>query len=223
MCNPMSGSIPLDIRVQRRFRLACTFIQMPYLIWVFIGCTRQKICFLMLPLIFSCGYKKKFQYFSVENSDFLRLIILNVFREMMPKWSPSFEKMDLLLLIIAAAFLCCCVLLTFGCVCHLFRRRGFSVSIFLYIISIFLCSWRPLWLRRMHVPVVMGRWQVWSPLVRKHSMWRLITKYWSFCPFRWFKKGSCQFLAKECAQVLFFFLCFFFISSHPAWTKVWWF
>ena len=32
--------------------------------------------------------------------------------------------------------------------------------------------------------------------------WRLIMKYflWSFSPFRWFKKGSCQFLAKECAQ-----------------------
>ena len=32
--------------------------------------------------------------------------------------------------------------------------------------------------------------------------WRLIMKYFlrSFCPFPWFKKGSCQFLAKECAQ-----------------------
>ena len=32
--------------------------------------------------------------------------------------------------------------------------------------------------------------------------WRLIMKYflWSFSPFRWFKKGICQFLAKECAQ-----------------------
>ena len=32
--------------------------------------------------------------------------------------------------------------------------------------------------------------------------WLLIMKYflWSFSPFRWFKKGSCQFLAKECAQ-----------------------
>ena len=31
---------------------------------------------------------------------------------------------------------------------------------------------------------------------------RLIMKYFlrSFSPFRWFKKGSCQFLAKECAQ-----------------------
>ena len=32
--------------------------------------------------------------------------------------------------------------------------------------------------------------------------WRLIMKYFllSFSPFRWFKKGSCQFLEKECAQ-----------------------
>ena len=32
--------------------------------------------------------------------------------------------------------------------------------------------------------------------------WRLIMKYFlrSFSPFRWFKKRSCQFLAKECAQ-----------------------
>ena len=32
--------------------------------------------------------------------------------------------------------------------------------------------------------------------------WRLIMKYFlrSFSPFGWFKKGSCQFLAKECAQ-----------------------
>ena len=31
---------------------------------------------------------------------------------------------------------------------------------------------------------------------------RLIVKYFlrSFSPFRWFKKGSCQFLAKESAQ-----------------------
>ena len=33
--------------------------------------------------------------------------------------------------------------------------------------------------------------------------WRFNVKYfvWSFSAFRWFKKGSCQFLAKECAQV----------------------
>ena len=33
-------------------------------------------------------------------------------------------------------------------------------------------------------------------------LWRLIMKYflWSFSPYLRFKKGSCQFLAKECAQ-----------------------
>ena len=32
--------------------------------------------------------------------------------------------------------------------------------------------------------------------------WKLIMKYFlrSFSPVCWFKKGSCQFLAKECAQ-----------------------
>ena len=34
--------------------------------------------------------------------------------------------------------------------------------------------------------------------------WRLIMKYFlrSFSPFRWFKKGNCQFLAKECCTIL---------------------
>ena len=34
------------------------------------------------------------------------------------------------------------------------------------------------------------------------NSWSLIMKYFlrSFSPFCWFKKGSCQFLAKECAQ-----------------------
>ena len=34
--------------------------------------------------------------------------------------------------------------------------------------------------------------------------WRWFMKYflWSFSPFHCFKKGSCQCLAKECAQVL---------------------
>ena len=40
------------------------------------------------------------------------------------------------------------------------------------------------------------------PEVGNILLWRLIMKYFqqSFSPFRWFKKGSCQFLAKECAQ-----------------------
>ena len=34
--------------------------------------------------------------------------------------------------------------------------------------------------------------------------WRLIMKYFlrSFSPFRWFKKGSCQFLAKDCTVLV---------------------
>ena len=34
--------------------------------------------------------------------------------------------------------------------------------------------------------------------------WRSVMKYFlqSFSPFRWFKKGICQFLVKECAEVL---------------------
>ena len=40
------------------------------------------------------------------------------------------------------------------------------------------------------------------PEVGNILSWRLIMKYFlrSFSPFSWFKKGSCQFLAKECAQ-----------------------
>ena len=43
----------------------------------------------------------------------------------------------------------------------------------------------------------------WTPAeVGNILSWRLIVKYFlrSFSPFRWFKKGSCQFLAKECAR-----------------------
>ena len=43
-----------------------------------------------------------------------------------------------------------------------------------------------------------------NPEVGNILSWRLIMKYFlrSFSLFRWFKKGSCQFLAKECAQYL---------------------
>ena len=36
-------------------------------------------------------------------------------------------------------------------------------------------------------------------------LWRLLMKYFlrSFSPSHWFKKGSCQFLVKECAQYWF--------------------
>ena len=70
------------------------------------------------------------------------------------------------------------------------------------------CSW---WLSRICVRLVIRRSWVWSPpglAAFFHGDCtcgiRLIIRYflWSFSPFCWFKKGSCQFLAKRWAQVL---------------------
>ena len=63
-------------------------------------------------------------------------------------------------------------------------------------------QYRPRWLSWMRRP---GDQEVAGSIpaeVGNILSWRLIMKYflWSFSPFRWFKKGSCQFLAKECAQ-----------------------
>ena len=43
-----------------------------------------------------------------------------------------------------------------------------------------------------------------TPAGSQHSFVEIIMKYflWSFSPFRWFKKGSCQFLAKEFAHYI---------------------
>ena len=62
---------------------------------------------------------------------------------------------------------------------------------------------RPRWLSWMRRPT--GDQEVAGSTPAKVGnilSWRLIMKYFlrSFSPFRWFKKGSCQFLAKECAQ-----------------------
>ena len=62
---------------------------------------------------------------------------------------------------------------------------------------------RPRWLSWMHRPT--GDQEVAGSTPAKVGnilSWRLIMKYFlrSFSPFHWFKKGSCQFLAKECAQ-----------------------
>ena len=62
---------------------------------------------------------------------------------------------------------------------------------------------RPQWLSWMCRPT--GDQEVAGSTLAEVSnilLWRLIMKYFlrSFSPFRWFKKGSCQFLAKECAQ-----------------------
>ena len=62
---------------------------------------------------------------------------------------------------------------------------------------------RPRWLRWMCRPTRDQEVAGSTPAeVGNILLWRLITKYflWSFSPFRWFKKGSCQFLAKESAQ-----------------------
>ena len=62
---------------------------------------------------------------------------------------------------------------------------------------------RPRWLSWMRRPTGDQEVAVSTPAeVGNILSWRLIMKYFlrSFSPFRWFKKGSCQFLAKECAQ-----------------------
>ena len=62
---------------------------------------------------------------------------------------------------------------------------------------------RPRWLSWMRRPTGDQEVAGSTPAeVGKILSWRLIMKYFlqSFSPFRWFKKGSCQFLAKECAQ-----------------------
>ena len=65
------------------------------------------------------------------------------------------------------------------------------------------CKIRPRWLSWMRRPT--GDLEVAGSTpaeVGNILSWRLIRKYFllSFSPFRWFKKGSCQYPAKECAQ-----------------------
>ena len=64
--------------------------------------------------------------------------------------------------------------------CNSFMNTGYKFSIFYIVLIFYIVSW----------------------VARHLHSWRLIMKYFlrSFSPFRWFKKGSCQFLAKECAQ-----------------------
>ena len=62
---------------------------------------------------------------------------------------------------------------------------------------------RPRWLSWMRHPIGDQEVAGSTPAeVGNILSWRLIVKYFlrSFSPFRWFKKGSCQFLAKECAR-----------------------
>ena len=65
-------------------------------------------------------------------------------------------------------------------------------------------SCRPRWLSWMRRPTGDQEVAGSTPAeVGNILLWRLIMKFFlrSFSPFRWFKKGSCQFLAKECAQL----------------------
>ena len=79
-----------------------------------------------------------------------------------------------------------------------------SVGIFIFISrGIFILSHGPRWLSWMRRPTGDQEVAGSTPAeVGNILSWRLIMKYFlrSFSPFRWFKKGSCQFLAKECAQ-----------------------
>ena len=56
----------------------------------------------------------------------------------------------------------------------------------------------------VRVCLVVKRSRVRSPPSGDIRPWRLVMTYFqlSFSSFRWFKKGSCQFLTKECAQEL---------------------
>ena len=59
------------------------------------------------------------------------------------------------------------------------------------------------WLSWMRMWLEIRRSRVRPPAEDGNNLsWRLIMKYFlrSFSPFRWFKKCSCQVLAKECAQ-----------------------
>ena len=78
-----------------------------------------------------------------------------------------------------------------------------SRFLFSFLCSVNLCQCRPRWLSWMRRPTEDQEVAGSSPAeVGNILSWRLIMKYFlrSFSPFRWFKKDSCQFLAKECAQ-----------------------
>ena len=72
------------------------------------------------------------------------------------------------------------------------------------------CTWYAFWAKKSASVAQLDAPSDWRPggpgltpaEVGNILSWRLIMKYFlqSFSPFCWFKKGSCQFLAKECAQ-----------------------
>ena len=62
---------------------------------------------------------------------------------------------------------------------------------------------RPRWMSDAR-PTVIRRSRIRSPPVRQHSIMEIDHKIFlrSYSLFRWFMKRSCQFLAKECTQIL---------------------
>ena len=85
-------------------------------------------------------------------------------------------------------------------VCCPWKRWKSQNQDFRKVFTVFNC--RPRWLSWMRC--LTGDQEVAgsTPIVGNILSWRLIMKYFlrSFSSFRWFKKGSCQFLAKEYAQ-----------------------
>ena len=95
-----------------------------------------------------------------------------------------------------------------------FGQKQYKIPGKKYYLSIYLsiCSfrklyynnfWQPRWISWMHHPTGDQEAAGSTPAeVGNILSWRLNMNYFlrSFSPFRWFKKGSCQFLAKECAQ-----------------------
>ena len=93
----------------------------------------------------------------------------------------------------------------FGQMCSAWKSNCFCFSawdVLIFRVNT-ICHSRPRWLSWMRRPTGDQEVAGSTPAeVGNILSWRLIMKYFlrSFSPFRWFKKGSCQFLAKECAQ-----------------------
>ena len=96
----------------------------------------------------------------------------------------------------------------------LIRIRGFCRLICIFTVCICPQDILPsnaahlsVWVAPLDAPPTGNQEVAGSTPTRSTTFFRgdLIMKYflWSFASFRWFKKDSCQFLAKECAQYLF--------------------
>ena len=104
----------------------------------------------------------------------------------------------------------CFVIMAFPGHLHLREQFNwaFEITLIPQIFDVFhfevmLVNCRPRWLNWMRHPTEDQEVAGSTPAeVGNIFSWRLIIKYFqrSFSPFRWFKKGSCQFLVKEYAQ-----------------------